>query len=187
MIRRSACLGLMAMALTTLPVQAASVSAPATIRPIEASLAEGLLQVDQGPQHLAQANGRNAIQQVVGLVNQVRSRAGLTPLTVNPQLTQAAMGHAQDMAQNDFLSHTGSNGSTMQSRVEATGYSWAALGENVAAGQPDPQSVMRSWMGSEGHRANILNPDFTEIGVGYQTNGNSTYTHYWAQVFGRSR
>lgn len=187
MIRRSVSLGLAAAALAMLPVQAAPISEPATVRPIEASLAEGLLQVEQGPQELAQANGGNTIQQVVALVNQVRSRAGLAPLTVNRQLTQAAMGHAQDMAQNDFLSHTGSNGSTMQSRVEAAGYSWAALGENVAAGQPDAQSVMRSWMGSEGHRSNILSPDFTEIGVGYQANGNSTYTHYWAQVFGRSR
>lgn len=133
---------------------------------------------------MAQANASYP-QQVVGLVNRVRSRSGLAPLQLNAQLTQAATAHAQDMAQHNFVGHTGSNGSSMQERVDATGYSWGALGENVAAGQATPQEVMRSWMGSEGHRQNILNPDFTEIGVAYQENPSAEMTYYWVQVFAK--
>ncbi|OUD12521.1 hypothetical protein TPSD3_15635 [Thioflexithrix psekupsensis] len=77
------------------------------------------------------------------------------------------------MATNNFMSHTGSNGSKFSDRIEQTGYQYSRAGENVAAGQTSPAEVMNSWMNSEGHRANILTPEFTELGVGYALNNNA--------------
>jgi hypothetical protein len=118
------------------------------------------------------------------LTNAERQKQGLTPLSLSTQLGTAAQLHAEDMAQYNFMSHTGSNGSTMVDRVVATGYSYLTLGENVAAGQTSAASVINAWMNSEGHRANILNPNFTEIGFGYAY-VNTGYQHYWVQVFGK--
>lgn len=128
-------------------------------------------------------------EQVVALVNAERATAGCNPLTIQPQLNQAALAHSEDMALNDFFSHTGSNGSSVTDRMEAAGYTnWTAAGENIAAGQTTPAEVMNSWMNSPGHRANILNCDFADIGVGYYFLENDTGTenwfHYWTQVFG---
>lgn len=130
-------------------------------------------------------------QEVVNLVNGERAQAGCGPLTPNAKLTAAARGHSQDMANNDFFSHTGSNGSSPGDRVDAQGYNWSTWGENIAAGYSSPAAVMNGWMNSSGHRQNILNCNYTEIGVGYIFNANDTgsvnYRHYWTQVFGRPR
>lgn len=130
-------------------------------------------------------------QEVVELTNQERVRAGCAPLTVNLQLVQAAQGHSEDMALNDFFSHTGSDGSAPWDRIEAAGYQWREAGENIAAGYSTPQDVMDGWMDSEGHRANILRCSYQEIGVGYvfleQDPGSINYRHYWTQVFARPR
>ncbi len=136
------------------------------------------------PKLLAQATFES---QLLQLVNAERQKVGAPALRVNAKLAQAAKRQAGDMARNDFLSHTGSDNSTIRSRIEATRYSWGRIGENVAAGQATPSAVMQSWMNSPGHRANILNRDFTEIGIGYATNRSSQYTHYWTQVFARPR
>jgi uncharacterized protein YkwD len=136
------------------------------------------------PQLLAQAN---FMAELLQLTNAERQKVGAPPLKMNDKLTQAAQRHATDMATKNFLSHTGSDGSTMQSRVQATGYLYQALGENVAAGQSTPAAVLKSWMNSSGHRRNILNPNYTEIGIGYAMNSSSRYTHYWTQVFARPR
>lgn len=128
-------------------------------------------------------------QQIVELTNQERARAGCGPLRVNVQLVQAAQGHSEDMAFNDFFSHTGSNGSSPWDRMEAAGYRWREAGENIAAGYTTPQAAMNGWMNSEGHRNNILRCSFEEIGVGYIYRQNDpgavTYRHYWTQLFGR--
>lgn len=91
------------------------------------------------------------------------------------------------MALEDFYSHTGRDGSTALERIARTGYHPEATGENIAAGQPSPASVVEAWMNSEGHRANILNCDFQEIGVGYYhlspDPGEIRQVHYWTQVF----
>ena len=131
----------------------------------------------------------NFAEQVVVLVNVERAAAACAPLTMHPQLNQAALAHSEDMALNDFFDHTGSNGSSVTDRMEAAGYTnWTNAGENIAAGQPTPAEVMTSWMNSPGHRANILNCDFEDIGVGYYFLENDTGTenwfHYWTQVFG---
>ena len=130
-------------------------------------------------------------QQVVELTNQERARAGCQPLRINPQLVQAAQGHSEDMAFNDFFSHTGSDGSAPWDRIEDTGYEWREAGENIAAGYMTPQAVMNGWMDSDGHRANILRCSYEEIGVGYiyiqSDPGSINYRHYWTQVFARPR
>lgn len=82
------------------------------------------------------------------------------------------------------MSHTGPDGSTMTSRVEAAGYSWSNLGENIARGQADPDAVMNAWMNSPGHRANILNCAFKEIGIGVHKGDGGPW---WTQDFGASR
>jgi uncharacterized protein YkwD len=121
----------------------------------------------------------SAAEQVVDLVNAERAAAGCRPLAVNDALTTAAQGHSDDMAANDYFSHTSLDGATAADRAEAAGFSGTALGENIAAGQRTPQDVMAAWMGSEGHRNNILNCDYTVIGVGLNEDG-----WYWTQMFG---
>ena len=121
-------------------------------------------------------------QELLRLVNAERQRVNAPPLVLNDKLTAAAQRHTQDMATNRRLSHTGSDGSTMRSRIDATQYRWSTIGENVAMGQPTAAAVMSAWMSSPGHRQNILNPAFTELGVGQATGGGRIY---WTQVFAR--
>ncbi|WP_432069414.1 CAP domain-containing protein [Streptomyces sp. AA1529] len=120
--------------------------------------------------------------QVLALVNKERAKAGCKPLTANAKLTKAARAHSEDMAAQKNMSHTGSDGSSPGDRIERAGYSWSTYGENVAYGYSSPESVMEGWMNSSGHRANILNCDFEEIGVGHAQPG-----HYWTQDFGTGR
>ena len=132
-------------------------------------------------------------------VNQLRA-AGATcgargsfapagPLTWSTQLTQAAAAHSQDMVTNNFFSHTGSSGSTLSTRVNATGYSWSALGENIAAGYGTVNIVMDGWMDSDGHCANIMNPNFTQIGMACIVRGSqaNAYSNYWTMDLAKSR
>jgi uncharacterized protein YkwD len=126
-------------------------------------------------------------QAVVDLVNVERISAGCAPLQVNAKLVAAAQEHSEDMALNDFFSHTGSNGSSPGQRIAAQGYSYSTWGENIAAGYTTAASVVNGWMNSSGHRANILNCNFEETGVGYYFLANDTgsvnYYRYWTQVF----
>ena len=128
------------------------------------------------------------INEVVALINAERTQAGLGSLRVNSQLEQAAQNHSNSMALDDFFSHTGSDGSSPFDRIAYTGYQYSAAAENIAAGQSTPEDVVQAWMGSSGHRANILNGDLTEIGVGYEYLANDTgavnYNHYWTNTFG---
>lgn len=102
------------------------------------------------------------------------------PLTLEGRLTAAAEAHSQDMFDHGFMSHTGSDGSSVVDRVERQGYTWSALAENVAAGFPTPESVVAAWLGSPGHCANIMNAAYTELGTGSEG-------VYWTLVFGRPR
>ena len=121
-------------------------------------------------------------QQVVNLTNQEREQRGLPALAINPALTISARDHAKNMAAAQTLAHT-LNGSSMTSRIKGSGYQYLAIGENVAFNQPTPESVVQSWMESPGHRANILNKTFTEIGVGVANDADGK--PYYAQDFGR--
>ncbi|MER7959482.1 CAP domain-containing protein [Streptomyces sp. NPDC096030] len=121
--------------------------------------------------------------QVISLVNAERAKAGCGPLSANATLTRAAQGHSDDMAARDYFDHTNPDGDGPGERVTAAGYPWSTYGENIAMGQSTPEQVMNSWMNSPGHRANILNCDFKEIGIGVHNEGGP----YWTQVFGARR
>ena len=134
-----------------------------------------------------EAGASDFADRVVIETNARRSQVGCPALTINAMLTQAAQGHSEDMAFNDFFSHTGSNGSTPWDRIHATGYQYSLAAENIAAGYSTPEAVVQGWMDSPGHRANILNCDLQEIGVGYyylaNDTGDENWYHYWTQVF----
>ena len=125
-------------------------------------------------------------QRVLTLTNQARSQAGLTPLTYDPQLGELAEGHSEDMLARDFFDHTSPDGMTFGDRVNQAGIN-AIAAENIAAGAPTPESVVEGWLNSPGHRANILNPSLTRLGVGHVFSANDPGTerwqHYWTQVF----
>src|SRR5262249_51410876 len=112
---------------------------------------------------LAHMSTENA---VLALVNAERMRAGCQGVTVDAKLALAARLHSADMVARNYFSHTTPDGVTFDRRITAAGYKWSLVGENIAAGQPDPTSVMRAWMYSPGHRANILNCRFRQIGIG---------------------
>ena len=116
--------------------------------------------------------------QVVALVNAERAKQGLSALTIDTKVQQAALMRAKESAQS--FSHTRPNGSSFSTALTEAGVSYRTAGENIAYGQSTPQQVMNAWMNSSGHRANILNANYTTIGVGYTViNG----TAYWAQLF----
>lgn len=124
-------------------------------------------------------------------INAARLGAGLGLLSENLKLSLAASRHADDMADNNFVEHTGSDGSVLADRVERVGYAWSVIAENVAAGQPTPQQTVRAWMKSEAHRLNILKEDVEELGVGYAVVGGvgrkRGYRHYWVVIFAKAR
>lgn len=131
------------------------------------------------------------INEQLALINAERAMAGCAPLVLNAQLSTAAQGHSEDMAARDYFSHTSLDGTSPAERVTRAGYNWSMMGENIAAGQITVAEVMNSWMKSEGHRANILNCGYSEVGIGhaYQASdsfpGPYGYRHYWTQNFGR--
>ncbi|MEU5592949.1 sigma-70 family RNA polymerase sigma factor [Streptomyces sp. NPDC020298] len=129
----------------------------------------------------AQVTSSDTVTQVVALVNKERSAAGCGPLTENPQLEDAAQRHSDDMAARNFFDHTNPDGADPGQRITAAGYRWSTYGENIAQGQQTPQAVMDSWMNSPGHRANILNCSFKDIGVGVHKGSGGPW---WTQDFG---
>lgn len=129
----------------------------------------------------AEAGPSDRASQVIALVNEERAKAGCGPLTEDPQLRASAQGHSDDMAARDFFDHTNPDGADPGRRITAAGYRWSTYGENIAKGQQTASSVMTSWMNSEGHRANILNCSFKNIGVGIH---DGTGGPWWTQNFG---
>lgn len=123
--------------------------------------------------------------QCTDLVNSARSDAGLAPVSVVGYINQAAEGHSTYQAKKQTMTHTGSNGSNAGQRISAQGFRWSTWAENVAAGQGDCSSVVGAWMGSPGHRANILNPAMTSIGVGAVTGTNGVI--YWTMDLAAGR
>ena len=120
--------------------------------------------------------------QVLELVNAERAKHGLKPLSWDNALANVARAHSQDMANRGFFSHNNPDGKTPFNRIQAAGISYRSAGENIAAGQKTPQEVVNAWMNSEGHRANILNNNYTKLGVGY-VSSSSGYKTYWTQNF----
>lgn len=124
------------------------------------------------------------LARVVELTNAERAKAGLPYLDVNPQLADAAQSYSELLATSGCFAHTCGDVPNFADRDSQAGYDgWSALGENIAAGYPTPEAVVEGWMSSPGHRANILSPNFTEIGVGL-ADGNAPYGTFWTEEFG---
>lgn len=131
-------------------------------------------------------------QQVVELTNQLRQQHGCPPLAVSPQLMQAARGHSEDMAENDYFAHINLAGNGPDRRAQMAGYTSIAGWENIAAGYPTADEVVSAWYNetppNDGHRRNILNCALRDIGVGYvfldSDPGAIQYRVYWTQDFG---
>lgn len=102
-------------------------------------------------------------------------------MTANSQLETAALRHSQDMAAKGYFDHNSPDGRDPGDRITAAGYRWTTYGENIARGQQTPESVMEGWMNSPGHRDNILNCAFKEIGVGVH---DASGGPWWTQAFG---
>jgi len=111
------------------------------------------------------------------------------PLRWNPQLGEAAARHGDAMARTRLFDHVGADGSTVRERVDATGYRWQVIGENLAAGHPRLEEAVVGWLRSRSHCAALLDPRFTEFGLARteSTSPNDAYGTYWTLVLGRPR
>ena len=123
------------------------------------------------------------VNQIASLINAERANAGLPQLTIDPQLSSSAQGHAADMACNGMISHAGSDGSSAYSRVLASGYG-GTFTEEIIYGGGGPQAAMTWWMNDGIHRDAILNPNTTQMGVGYAYFANGSYGDYFTVDFG---
>ena len=117
-------------------------------------------------------------KEVVRLVNIERSRAGLGPLQYDWELSRVARYKSRDMSELGYFSHTSPTYGSPFEMMRSFGISYRSAGENIARGYTTPEAVVKGWMSSQGHRANILNSSFTHIGVGYVKEG-----HLWTQMF----
>ena len=124
-------------------------------------------------------------EMLVEQTNAERTRAGLPALRTNGRLMEAAQIQAEQMARARRVDHVirSAAHATAQDRLAAAGYTWAAYGENVASGAPDAARAVKGWMASPGHRANILNASYHELGTGYAV--DTTGRPYYVEVFGR--
>lgn len=119
--------------------------------------------------------------EVIRLVNIERAKAGLQALTKNWQLCRVARYKSQDMIDKKYFSHTSPTYGSPFTMMQNFGIRFSSAGENIAYGQRTPQEVMNAWMNSSGHRANILSPSYTQIGVGLAKDANGVC--YWTQMF----
>lgn len=117
-------------------------------------------------------------QKVVDLTNQQRAKNGLPALKIDLTLSKVAHEKSRDMSANGYFSHTSPTYGSPFDMMKQYGITYRYAGENIAMGQRTPEEVVTAWMNSEGHRKNILSPNFTHIGVGYVSQGN-----YWTQEF----
>lgn len=128
------------------------------------------------------------VAEVVRLVNIERGIHGAPALAISRELNKSARFHANFMAENDCFNHLCPNEPNLGKRARNAGYEWRAVAENIAAGQEDAAEVVAGWMTSPGHRKNILNPRYKEIGIGYvlldRDGGKVAMRHYWVQNFG---
>ena len=131
-------------------------------------------------------------RRALALTNEARSKsrrcgdrqyAASPPVALSTTLGSVAAAHARDMARRGVMSHAGSDGSTPAERVTRAGYVWRTVAENVAAGDRSADAVLRTWLESPGHCANLMNPDVREMGIAYAFEAASPKGTYWAQVF----
>ncbi|WP_316772637.1 CAP domain-containing protein [Streptomyces sasae] len=162
------------------PASAGKTTASPSTRNTAAATASAAPKPSSTPKATGTASG--VVARIVELVNAERSKVGCPALTLNTTLTKVAQAHSEDMALHQNMSHTGSDGSSPGDRITSAGYTWSAYGENVAYGYATPEQVMAGWMASPGHKANILNCSFKEIGVGLAQPDS-----YWTQDFATAR
>jgi uncharacterized protein YkwD len=134
-------------------------------------------------------------RRVLELVNEARARPtrcgrqtfnATTALKLSTPLGNAALGHSLDMATRDYFDHTGPDGSTPASRVTRAGYPWRAVGENLAAGVATPEEAVAGWLKSPPHCQNLMDPRFSDMGVGYSVNPKNPSGIFWTQVFAQA-
>ena len=135
----------------------------------------------QGTETAEAADVTQQAKEVLQLVNKERTARGLKALTLSEKLTNVATVKAQDMADKGYFDHTSPTYGSPFDMLQRFGVKYSSAGENIAAGQKDAAEVMNSWMNSSGHRANILNANYEQIGIGYVTGGK--WGTYWVQLF----
>jgi uncharacterized protein YkwD len=149
-----------------------------------------LLLADGAP--LPAPNDAALLDQVLQRLNEIRAEGGSCggtgfppgrPLKRSPALDEAARAHAEDMARNSFLAHTGSDGSNPGERASRAGYDWQVIAENVAAGQTSADDIAATWLESAGHCANLRDAKFSETGVAYALNPGDGRDIYWVQLY----
>jgi uncharacterized protein YkwD len=126
------------------------------------------------------------VAEVLQLSNNLRAANGCGPLALTPQLTASALRHSTDLTRmGDALSHTGTDGSTFAMRIEQAGYTnFTLVAENIAAGYETPQDVVDGWYNSPLHRANLLNCQLKDVGIGYVYTAQGDFNYYWTADFG---
>ncbi|GEN53655.1 hypothetical protein HFA01_19170 [Halobacillus faecis] len=140
--------------------------------------AEEEVQKEENTQEEAASEVSAFEKQVVELTNQEREKQGLAPLKLDTELSAVAKDKSLDMQQNNYFSHNSPNYGSPFDMMKSYGIDYRTAGENIAMGQTTPEEVVQGWMNSQGHRENIMNPNFTHIGVGHAEDGN-----YWTQMF----
>ena len=136
-----------------------------------------------------QAEGQKLLEQINSARTQARQCGGqafaaTTPLAWNAVLASAAEGHSRNMANNNFFDHKDRDGRMPGDRAELAGYNGQLIGENIAAGQDTTRKVVDGWLASPGHCANLMNPQFRELGAAYVVDPKSDSGIYWTAMFG---
>lgn len=149
-----------------------------------------------GPVVAAECEMDETGQALLNSVNEARSQPrqcgneafeAAGPLSWNCTLEDAARAHSEDMVEQEFFSHSDPEGIQTGKRVSDRGYTWSAVGENIASGQNSVDRVVDGWLSSPGHCANIMSADFTEMGAARVEAPGSPYSPFWTQVFARPR
>lgn len=118
---------------------------------------------------------------ILELVNQERAKVGVSPLTLDQQLSNAANVRAEEIT--EYFSHSRPDGSSFSSVLDELSINYYCCGENIAVGCPTAEFTVQQWIKSPGHYGNIIDPNYTKLGVGYYYNANSAYGHHWVQLF----
>ncbi len=161
----------------------AELSKPAPAKPVAQKPATSTPQAVEKPAAAKPATQQpgsisNIEQQVLTLTNQERAKSGLKPLATDALLMNSAREKSADMSKNNYFSHTSPTLGSPFDQMKAKGIQYKAAAENIAMGQKTAAEVVKGWMESPGHRANIMNGNYTHIGIGYDAKGN-----YWTQQF----
>lgn len=160
-----------------------SISGPLLLTPTISAASQSRVYL---PNVIAGAPLWSAVElRAVDLINQQRRANGCPAVTINRELSIAAKQHSQDMAQNNYFSHTGLDGSNFSQRARAAGYQYFASAEIIAGGQATADGAVTGWMTSAPHRSIILTCANQDIGIGFAANPASQWGYYWTAVFGQ--